>query len=140
MFYNSLYIFSLYRGEGGCKGRKYHFHFLLCLFFFIASLRKSIPIIVKESHHMFSTIETWPCAITCFNTGNLIFKDTSLDMNVNLELVENTTSLKPTYYVACCSRRVRLWRLSPLTLTVIMTTMITEWKEINYELWTKEVL
>ena len=41
MFYNSLYIFSLYRGEGGCKGRKYHFHFLLCLFFLIASLNKS---------------------------------------------------------------------------------------------------
>ena len=32
-------FFHFIGGEGGCKGRKCHFHFLLCLFFLIASLR-----------------------------------------------------------------------------------------------------
>ena len=31
-------FFHFIGGEGGCKGRKCHFHFLLCLFFLIASL------------------------------------------------------------------------------------------------------
>ena len=31
-------VFHFIGGEGGCKGRKCRFHFLLCLFFLIASL------------------------------------------------------------------------------------------------------